>query len=358
MTKKVDAVFEGGGVKGIGLIGALTVVEENGYGWGNLAGTSAGAIVASLVAAGYRAPELKTLVGGLDYNKFKQETVLDRVPILGPLLNLILKRGVYSGDYLENWIGECLAAKGIKTFGQLVVPGETEARYRYKLQVITSDITSGSLVILPQGLSQYGIDPDSFPVAQAVRMSMSIPFFFESVRYQNADFVDGGILSNFPVWLFDSPGIPEWPTFGFKFVEPEDGRPNSTKTPFGLAKAVFSTMMEAHDKLHVENEDFLRTIAIPTLGVQATDFGLSGQRCDALFQSGRQAALEFFKTWDFQSYVRQHRTQRDPNYLIKINKLKRDTIGARESLPNTSTTEPVGPPSPRVDAGRGIRGEG
>src|SRR5882762_3202576 len=135
MTPKkiVDAVFEGGGVKGIGLVGALSVVEENGYGWGNLAGTSAGAIVASLVAAGYTADELKTLVGGLDYNKFKQETKLDRIPFLGPLLNLLIKRGVYSGDYLETWITEALAAKGIKTFGQLAIPGETDPRYRYKL---------------------------------------------------------------------------------------------------------------------------------------------------------------------------------------------------------------------------------
>src|SRR4051812_30800047 len=97
--KFVDAVFEGGGVKGIGLIGALTVVEEEGYKWGNLAGTSAGAIVASLVAAGYNAAELKTLISGLDYHEFKQATALDHIPLLGPVLNLFIKRGIYSGDY-------------------------------------------------------------------------------------------------------------------------------------------------------------------------------------------------------------------------------------------------------------------
>src|SRR5438128_1704051 len=139
-TKKlVDAVFEGGGVKGIGLVGALTSIEEAGYSWGNLAGTSAGAIVASLVAAGYTATELKTLVGNLNYSKFKQETKLDKVPLLGPLLNLLIKRGVYSGDYLESWITEALAAKGVKTFGQLANPGEKDSRYRYKLHVIASD---------------------------------------------------------------------------------------------------------------------------------------------------------------------------------------------------------------------------
>jgi NTE family protein len=342
MTPKiVDAVFEGGGVKGIGLVGALTVIEEAGYQWGNLAGTSAGAIVASLVAAGYSALELKEIVGSLDYNKFKQITVLDRVPLIGPLLNLIIKRGVFSGDYLENWITQLLAAKGIKTFGQLVVPGEDDPRYRYKLQVVTSDISNEMMVVLPQGASKYGINPDDFPVAQAVRMSMSIPFFFEAIKQGTTYFVDGGILSNFPVWLFDSQGIPEWPTFGFKFIEPEYGRPNKTGSPFELAKSIFQTMMEAHDKVHVENEDFLRTIAIPTLGVQATDFGLSQTQRDALFQSGRQSAQTFLKTWDFQAYVRKYRMQRDPNYMVKINKLKRDMVGADKAVASTPQSNAI-----------------
>ena len=51
---KIDAVFEGGGVKGIGLVGAVAVTEEKGYQFENLAGTSAGAIVAALIAAGYK----------------------------------------------------------------------------------------------------------------------------------------------------------------------------------------------------------------------------------------------------------------------------------------------------------------
>lgn len=68
---KADAVFEGGGVKGIGLVGALSVAEEKGYRWQNVAGTSAGAIVAGLVAAGYSAAELQEIMAELDYRKFK-----------------------------------------------------------------------------------------------------------------------------------------------------------------------------------------------------------------------------------------------------------------------------------------------
>src|SRR5579864_2704485 len=94
----IDAVFEGGGVKGIGLIGALSVVESRGFSWGNVAGTSAGAIVASLVAAGYKATELKQIVGSLNYNSFKDPTLIDRIPAIGPWLNLIFTRGMYKSD--------------------------------------------------------------------------------------------------------------------------------------------------------------------------------------------------------------------------------------------------------------------
>ena len=59
MALKTDAVFEGGGVKGIGLVGAVSEIEKAGYEFENLAGTSAGAIVASLLAAGYSSEELK-----------------------------------------------------------------------------------------------------------------------------------------------------------------------------------------------------------------------------------------------------------------------------------------------------------
>ena len=55
MAKRADAVFEGGGVKGIGLVGAVSEIEKAGYTFENLAGTSAGAIVASLLAVGYKA---------------------------------------------------------------------------------------------------------------------------------------------------------------------------------------------------------------------------------------------------------------------------------------------------------------
>jgi NTE family protein len=321
--KIVDMVFEGGGVKGVGLAGAISVVEAEGYKWGNLAGTSAGAIIAALLAAGYTAKELKDVLTSLDYTKFKDKGALDRIPIFGPLVSLLAEKGIYEGEYFEKWIGELLAAKGKRTFGDLLIPGEKEARYRYKLNVITSDITNGTLVVLPTALPKYGLNPDEFSIARAVRMSMSIPFFFEPVKLAGAYFVDGGILSNFPVWLFDSKGKPAWPTFGVKLVEPDEGKPAVIKSPIDFTKAIATTMMDAHDKMHVENEDFERTIAVPTLGVSTTEFDLSPARRDALYASGVQGAKEFFKYWDFNAYIKKRRVRRNRQYLARVNVRKK-----------------------------------
>ena len=62
------------------------------------------------------------------------------------------------------------------------------------------------------------------------------------------------------------------------------------------------TMTDAHDKLYLERDSFVRTITISNLGVKATEFDLSVETQDALYESGRDAATEFLKTWDFEAY--------------------------------------------------------
>jgi len=79
-VKIADVVFEDGGVRGIGLAGALVVAEEKGYQWESLAGTSAGVIVASLLAAGYTAAEIKAIINEPDYTRFKDTSLIDKIP--------------------------------------------------------------------------------------------------------------------------------------------------------------------------------------------------------------------------------------------------------------------------------------
>src|SRR5215212_11040122 len=92
--KPVDLVFEGGGIKGIGLVGAYKVLEEHGYQPEIMAGASAGAIVAALVAAGYSADELYDVMSKLNFNQFKDKGWEDRLPFR--LTSSMLKdQGIY-----------------------------------------------------------------------------------------------------------------------------------------------------------------------------------------------------------------------------------------------------------------------
>ncbi len=314
---RADAVFEGGGVKGIGLVGAIAVAEEKGYQWMNVAGTSAGAIVAAFLAAGYTAAEMKEIMNELDYKKFKDVGLVDRVPLVGKLASVIFEKGIYEGKWFEDWIRGLLQKKGVKTFGDLTNDEcKDDPKYRFKLRVIASDVSQGRLLILPQDIADFGIRPEDLNVATAIRMSISIPFFYEPIQIKNMKtnqtsyIVDGGILSNFPVWLFDSDGEPEWPTFGLKLVEPVKGVPNKIRGPISMLTALFSTfstMMGAHDARYIKDADFARTIPIPTLGVGTTEFDLSAEKSEALYQSGRKAAEEFLATWDFGEYVKKYR---------------------------------------------------
>jgi len=313
-----DAVFDGGGVKGIGLVGAVAYAEEIGYRWVNLAGTSAGAIVAALIAAGYTGRELKEVLNHLDYMRLRDTDLIDRVPLLGPLASLIIEKGIYEGDFFLKWMRDLLDRKHVHTFRDLVMEEyKDDPKYRYKLRVIASDISHGRLLALPQDIESYGIAPDDLEVAFAVRMSMSIPFFYGPVKLENKKthevsyIVDGGVLSNFPIWLFDNEGtIPEWPTLGFKLVEPgeENPIPHAVRGPVSLLAALFATRMEAYDARHIKDEHFVRTIPIPTLGVGTTEFDISRDRSEALYESGRKAAAKFFTEWDFDSYVAKYRS--------------------------------------------------
>jgi NTE family protein len=337
--KRVDLVFEGGGVKGIGLAGAFSYLAEQGFQPQRVAGTSAGAITAALVAAGYGQDELQRLV--LDEMRFKNFEDGHHFPIAEGI-EMFARKGLHPGTYFEGWMRDLLSAKGITKFGDLSQPVESgEEGPQYRLQVIASDVTEERMLVLPRDARTHlGTDPDELDVAKAVRMSMSIPIFFEPVTYPNREdardqhlIVDGGVLSNFPVWLFDCPPgqAPQWPTFGLLLVaanqrDPlvpgaQPSRPGQGKMSIlGYLLGIGRTMMEAHDRLYVEQANYARTIPIDTLGVQTTQFSIDDDQelKQRLFESGRAAAAEFLKTWDFNAYITAFRTGEQPSRRQRV----------------------------------------
>jgi len=307
VSMKYDAVLEGGGVKIPGLVGALYGLENNGFEPSHLAGTSAGSIVASLRAAGYTPEEMKDILLHLNFNDFLDGNGFGR-----KAWNIAKHKGIYTGDALFKFMEKLLADKGVHTFKDLLST-ETDdllnQKYRWRLKVFASDVSLERLVTLPDDATLYGMEPDDVSVAWAVRTSMSIPFFFRPVKIGESYLVDGGLISNFPIWLWDSYNTaPTWPTFGLLLDERDASsrqEPNKIGLwPHDFFRAMFRTMMKANDRRFIRPDDFeQRTIKIPIKGVGTVDFDLSAQKKEELFHSGRKATEDFLANWNFDEYV-------------------------------------------------------
>lgn len=320
-----DLVLEGGGVKGIGLVGAIRSFTDGGYRFRRVAGTSAGAIVGSLTAAGVQPAELEQIMRALDYKNFQDGSALARLGHFGMGVQVLLHKGVYKGDWLHNWVAGQLREVGVRTWGDLKIsrdddPGSALPPERsYKLVVIVSDISDNRLLRLPWDYGRLGVSPaeiDELPVADAVRASASIPFFFQpsmlSVpgRKGQLYLTDGGMLSNFPIDVFDRRDAqrPRWPTFGVKLSAKPDANllapAPSIRGVIRFGLALVSTMTNAHDQMHLDDPSVVaRTVFVDTFGVKATDFHLDAPTRDKLFDSGMRAGKKFLGGWSFDSYV-------------------------------------------------------
>ncbi|WP_059171108.1 patatin-like phospholipase family protein [Bacillus sp. FJAT-27445] len=292
----IDGVFSGGGIKGFALAGAYEAIERRGFRFCRVAGTSAGSIIASLISAGYSSSEMLGLLDELNPAKFLDSRKL-LVP--GPVTKWLLlywKMGLYKGEALEQWLAQKLALKGLRTFGDL--PSDA-------LRVVASDLTNGTMIILPDDLHKYGISPAEFPVAKAVRMSCSIPYFFEPVKLPTAGgkniVVDGGVLSNFPMWLFDHENVKKVrPVLGIQLShEPDNNPKHKIKNAIQLFEALFETMKDAHDARYISRKHAKNIIFIPTAGVVSTEFQLTNEKKEKLIRHGQQCAELFFRKWSY-----------------------------------------------------------
>jgi NTE family protein len=306
---EADGVFQGGGAKGIALVGALLGFAERGYNrWVNVAGTSAGAIVAAYLACGHDAYDTEQLLRSAPYSRFEDFGPGGR--LLGGGWNLIRRRGLARGEYMRRWLDEQL---GGKTFAAVSEKG------RSHLKLIAADVTRRELLVLPDDLRNYRprggdspIDPDSFRLADAVRMSMSLPYFFEPVELVHhrsgnvSTIVDGTMVSGFPVWLFDvEDQDPVRPTFGLRLtgvrdrVARRDRRPGR---PVRLGSDIFHTAMEGWDRRFMSHSTRVRTCPVPASDIGTTDFRLTPLEQTELVENGRRAARRFLDSFSLEEY--------------------------------------------------------
>jgi NTE family protein len=316
--RQADLVLSGGGVLGIGHAGAVSVLQARGYRFPRIAGTSAGSIVGALLAAGISARRLRELVESADYANFLDEGALDRVPLVGPPLSVILENGYAEGRAFTEWLSAELERLGVRTFGDLRIEGDPGAdprpSHRWKLVVMVADVTRGQLLRLPWDYERYGLDPDEQSVAAAVRASISVPYLFEPVKLEypggESLLVDGGLVSNFPIDAFDrTDGRPSrWPTFGVTLL-PQLPAGDTKLLPglgplrlvpgFHFLESVITTAVVGRDQGYLAQpwvHD--RAIEVDGLGIDPFDFTISKDDVERLYRSGQVAARAFLKRYE------------------------------------------------------------
>jgi NTE family protein len=324
-----DLVLEGGGVKGLGLVGAVSALMQGRYTVPRAAGTSAGAIVAAFVAAGAGADQLARIMDRLEYDRVP-DRASPGIPLASEAVSLLAKGGAHPGEYVHEFVRAELETLGVRTFADLRLEDPAADAHlppsrRYKLVVMVTDITHGRLLRLPWDYRElFDLDPDEQLVADAVRASMSIPLYFEpqTLRHAHTDeasmLVDGGVLSNFPIEAFDrcDGRAPRWPTFGIRVLPTLPGADSElfpalglpTLPPLRQLERVLATAIVGNDQTQLERPCVARrSFAVDTSEVGIVQFGVDERVRDEVVVRGRRAAETFLKGWDWDAYLRECR---------------------------------------------------
>ncbi|TFV92792.1 Patatin [Blastococcus sp. CT_GayMR20] len=308
--RRADLVLEGGGVKGLGTAGVVMGLLDAGWTFPRVAGTSVGAVAAAFAATGTDSATFREVLGRLDLRRIPDRQV--PLPLLSEGFSLVARRGAYAGDWVRDWLLRELEDLGVRTFGDLrrEDPGADPADHRYRLVVTATDVTNGRLLRLPWDYPRFGLDPDEQLVADAVRMSLSIPFFFRPCTLRNADtgdvatIVDGGVLSNFAIEIFDRTDgrPPRWPTFGVRLLPDLPAGLGDLVPFFGvpmlpavrLLEQVVATALVGRDQTHLDRPGVReRTMTVDTAGTAITEFGIGPEERRRLIEQGEQTARDF-----------------------------------------------------------------
>ncbi|MCX2741095.1 patatin-like phospholipase family protein [Pontibacter anaerobius] len=318
-----NLVLEGGGIRGIAYGGALNELDSLGIlpQIERVAGTSAGAIQAAFLAVGYTPQEITEITFSTPVQKFND----GRFIFFGGTSRLFKQYGWYRGDKFTDWLGQQIKAKtgnADLTFAEL---------HKLTLQNKAKDLYVTGTNLTDQCVMVFS--HETFPNMQlkhAVRISMSIPLYYRAVlldqegnvvtnpqKGQQVDvLVDGGVLANFPITLFDDPKYLDstalckdtaesyynHQTLGLRldrdeqitFDEQQAGlAPYSINGFSDYMGAFYTIVKESLNRQHLQPQDWDRTISISTAGFSPRVRKLSEAEKGTLLASGRKGVQAF-----------------------------------------------------------------
>jgi NTE family protein len=316
-----NLVFEGAGIRGIAYCGGLLELEERGMlkDVERVGGTSSGAITACLVSIGYSPKEIYEVIGDTDFGEFND----GRGIFIGGFHRLKKRMGYYKGEKFERWLESLL----IKKVGSADITFQ-ELKSRHQ----SSPESYKELVVTAMSLSQQKsliIHAGTFPkmrIVDAVRASMAIPYYFEPVvidengkrkpfkEIQPTDHlcVDGGFMTNFPIYIFDYPPFcnGDFPadvrscdaaTLGLR-IDPDSqiqmDKHNQVLAPMEIKEmkdysvAFYTVIKESMNRYMLTESDWNRTVSISDCNIGPKVRKLDEKEKKVLIDAGRKSVAE------------------------------------------------------------------
>ena len=272
---KYSCLFGGGAIRGLAYVGTIRALEELGIEYDIIAGSSVGAIIASLVACGYKSYEIENFFMKVKFDLFKD-------------IHLGFGDGfaLSKGGIFQNWLNELLSSKFDKITDRVVNFGDIEK----KLIIITTDIKN----FKPVEFSTY--KTPEFSVAQAIKISSSMPGLMAPYEYNNSYLVDGDLQKASPMWklspYFDNS---EGRILEFRL---EGDYSKDEKNPISFINTIYSCVTEfASDfvsEIYGKNDKY-DCISINTGSVFFADFNLSKDERRKLIELGYEQTMNYFK---------------------------------------------------------------
>ncbi len=288
-------VFQGGGCKASAYVGAFREATNWGVSFSELVGTSAGSIIAVFVAAGATPDDLEEIINDLDFKNFliepsiipgynapRRSNLLKYTPskTIRKYSPIITHLGLHNSNELRNWVDKKLAKllpnkpTPIK-FKDLIIP----------VHVIVSDIKTKKIEIFGQRESA------NMDVAEAVQFSCNIPLFFQPI---NLRYVDGGMLSNLPSFIFSEDNSKFYnKILAFSLESKETNKEIADLWDYG--RALLDTVIDGNLDLQLSLQENVHIIRIDTGDIKATDFDkIDADRISFLKENGAKAVKKFF----------------------------------------------------------------
>ncbi|MCE3281695.1 MAG: patatin [Chitinophagaceae bacterium] len=312
--KYKNLVLEGGGVRGFAYVGALEVMDSIGIlqGLERVGGTSAGAIQATLVAIGYSPAEIREVIAAIPLREFNDGS------IAGGFHRLKTRFGFFKGRKLMSWVEQLIAAKtGDGNISFIELHRQKKEKHYKDLYITGTDLSYRCLRVFSY---------ESYPnmkIKDALYISFAIPLYFEPVLIDDNGtvhpgksrdglhlMVDGGLLSNYPIDMFDDPKYFSADTPGTKWKNIETlgllldqpmqvsySKDSKLNLPLPLKSfsqyinAVYRTVI---DRPNPDEPGMSRTIVISDLDIPGRVRKLPDSEIVKLIESGKQGVRKYF----------------------------------------------------------------